>query len=254
MQVLISEAKLMHSELVAHYPDCTEPLYGAEANAIAGMMQQLTVEELEEVFGVSPKLAMDAYLSFQHFQGTGELSMPALWAYAGQVYRYLDAPSFSDEEIRYLREHLWILSGMYGMLRPTDRVRRYRMDVGIPLAHPDYATNVDFWRPRLTDHLIEVVKGDDGVLVNLFAEEFKRLFEWRRVAREVRVIQPSFKVISRGKPKTIVVHTKTCRGMMARYLMREQSAAPDDVMRFADGGYAYVESLSDVDRPCFIRA
>ncbi len=243
----------MHVAPVAPHPGVTPPLYEAEANEIARVMQGLKVEELEALFAVSPKLAMETYLNFQHFHDPSEPSVPALWAYAGQVYRYLNAPSLSPEEIRIAQQHLWILSGLYGMLRPTDGVRRYRMDVGVPLRGSDYETNVDFWRPRLTDRLIESVKADDGILVNLFAEEFKRLFDWRRVVRELRVIQPSFKVVSRGKPRTIVVHTKTCRGEMARYLLREQAVDPAAILRFNVGGYSYHEDLSELDRPCFLR-
>ncbi len=253
MQILISEAKLMRASVEACPLESSPLLFGEEANRLARAMREHTVEQLEGLFAISPQLAMENYIRFQRFHEASTPSMPALWAYSGQVYRYLGAFSLSSEALAFAEGHMWILSALYGLLRPSNPVRPYRMEVSLPLSAGEGASVIEFWKPRLTDWLIESVLSDDGVLVHLFAEEFKRLFDWGRVARSVRVIQPRFKSMRDGKARTVVVHTKSCRGAMVRHLLESCALLPEDILRFHALGYAYSEHLSQPDAPCFVR-
>ncbi|MGM9741047.1 MAG: peroxide stress protein YaaA, partial [Candidatus Cryptobacteroides sp.] len=116
-------------------------------------------------------------------------------------------------------------SCLYGLLRPFDGISQYRMESNLALKATEGKRITDFWRPMLTEILIESVKADDGVLVYLDTEEFRSLFDWKRVVSEIRVIEPGFHVMKNGRLVTPSVWAKTCRGAMARFLIQERAGA-----------------------------
>lgn len=247
MQLLLSCAKTMSATASFAVPRLTQPFFGREAGELAAAFAQLTAPELARVLGVNPKIAAENRRRFLEFEGEGTA---AVAAYTGIVFRHLAADRFSDEELQYAQDHLNITSFLYGLLRPTDAIRPYRMEGGV--AVPDgEGTLFDFWRERLTGPLIERVKADDGILLNLASGEMKRLFDWPRVAREVRILTPEFRVREGGRLKTVVVYTKMCRGEMARFVLKHRTTDPEALRTFAWEGFRYDEALSRPDRPVY---
>lgn len=113
-------------------------------------------------------------------------------------------------------------------------------------------TLFEFWRERLTETLMERVRQDDGVLVNLASGEMKRLFDWPRVVREVRVITPEFRVREGERLKTVVVYAKMCRGEMTRRILRERITDPEALRDFEWEGFRFDSGSSLNDQPCFV--
>ena len=128
------------------------------------------------------------------------------------------------DELEWADGHLWISSCLYGLLRPFDGISQYRMESGLRLKATEGRRITDFWRPILTEMLIDSVKADDGILVYLDTEEFRSLFDWKRVLSEIRVIEPGFHVMKNGRLVTPSVWAKTCRGAMARFLIQENAS------------------------------
>lgn len=120
--------------------------------------------------------------------------MPAILAYHGQAYKHLKAETLTEKDLNYAQEHLWITSFLYGLLRPLDGIFPYRMEGSVELPSGAGENMFGFWKSRLTDVLINAVKADDGILVHHATEEYQHLFDWQRVRKEVRIVQPLFYV------------------------------------------------------------
>lgn len=190
MQILLASAKIMRvGHMKAELP-LTEPRFQHVAQSIAAELAVKSGESLSELFSCSPEIGELNRFRYEIF-GTDEAEIiPALYAYFGQAYKHLKADEFTQDDILWANEHLWISTCMYGLLRPLDGINHYRMESGFPLQSTDGLKVEDYWKPLLTDMLIESVKADDGILVYLDTEEFRRLFDWKRVETEVPVIIP----------------------------------------------------------------
>ena len=120
-----------------------------------------------------------------------------------------------------------------------DRIKNYRLEGNVKLPHNDNRNMFDFWKPRLTDVLIDSVKQDDGCLVHLATEEMTRLFDWKRVRREVKVLEPQFFIREEDKLKTIVVYAKMCRGAMTRYILQNRLTTKEELTAFSYEEFNY---------------
>jgi len=229
-------------------PLATEPTFLKEAEHFALLMSQRSVEELMDMFHCSRQLAIENKLRYERFFAVEE-RMPAILAYFGQAYKTLQAQTMNDDNLRFAQQHLWITSFLYGLLRPLDRIHTYRMEGKVEL---EGKTMFQHWKPLLTDLLIDSVKADDGILVHLATEEMQHLFDWKRVCKEVKVIQPQFLVMKNGKLKSITVYAKSCRGAMTRFIIQHQLAVPEDLNNFEYEGFEYRADYGDESHPHFI--
>lgn len=251
MLILLSCAKTMSGSTKGTFPPVTVPRFRREASEVALQMSQFSVEELERLLHVSPKIALENYRRYQAFHEDTSAELPALLAYTGIVFKRLRATDFSLDDFSYAQHHLRMTSFCYGLLRPLDTIRPYRLEGDVLL--PEAGTSVfAFWRSRLTDTLIEDVRRAGGVLCNLASEEMKNLFDWKRVEAEVDVVTPEFHVWKRGKPATVVVYTKMLRGEMSRFILKNRIENPEDLHCFAWEGFEYDASLSGGKRLFFI--
>ena len=231
MQILISCAKTMG------YVDCdipytSQPAFAAQVSESVGHLAAMTTEELQKALHTTTKIAAENTLRYRHFFDECNRTTPAIMSYNGIVFKQISADTLSASDLEYAQKHLFITSFLYGLLRPFDEIRAYRLEGNVRLPDEDSPTRFEYWQPKLTDMLIEAVKADDGILVNLASSEMKRLFDWKRVCKEVKVITPEFKVMQEGQWRTIVVYTKMCRGQMTRFILKQQPATPDELNLF----------------------
>lgn len=231
MQILISCAKTMDvGDNALLRP--TMPRFEKEAEAAVGQLQEIGAAELAAALGTTPKIAAGNAARFAKFFDKDTPITPALLAYTGIVFKQIDPSSFTKDDFDYASRHLFITSFLYGLLRPGDAIRPYRLEGKVRLPWPDGPSRFDYWKPRLTDYLIHEVKADDGVLVNLASAEMKRLFQWKRVERELTVLTPEFKTISGGRERSIVIYTKMARGLAVRHLVKTAARTADDLRSF----------------------
>ena len=253
MQIILASAKIMNEQAVV--PDgitVTAPRFLQEAQSLAHDMMQYPVETLAEMLGCSQAIASQNRLRYLRFNAPHD-PLPAILAYHGQAYKHLKAETLDPETLLYAQDHLWVMSFLYGLLRPLDDIRPYRMEGHVELPSAGGGTLFDYWKPRLTQVLIDSVKADDGVLVHLATEEFQRLVDWQRVKQEVRVIQPMFLVRKGDTLKVQAVWAKTCRGAMTRMILQERLIHPEDLSAFQYEGFTYSPVSSEQDQPCFIK-
>lgn len=254
MQIILASAKIMRENVsrTLQVPPAT-PLFQSEAETLSSQMSVFSEQTLSEMLSCSVQIASvnrQRYLSF----GSDETPiLPSILAYYGQAYKHLVAESLSDSDLDYSNSHLWITSFMYGLLRPMDGINNYRMEGGIKLPCTDSKTVFDFWKPLVTDVLIESVKMDGGILIHLSTEEYQALFDWKKVCNSVIVIQPQFLVNQKGKLKTQAVWAKTCRGAMTRWIITNRIDDPSLLRGFSYEGFEYSEELSGDQSPVFVR-
>lgn len=250
MRILIGCAKDMTDTDIVSPSLRTEPMFREQALHNALQMMSYGEEELRQMLGCNAAIARQNRLRYRHF-ADDEPSRQAVLAYTGIVYKYIRPEDFSAEDFAWSQEHLRITSFLYGLLRPMDMIKPYRLEGSVVL--PDNGVSMfDYWKPLLTDELIRDVKAGGGVLLDLASSEMRRLFNWRRVAREVTVVRPEFRVMKDGRLKTIVIYSKMCRGAMARYVLKNRIDDAGALRGFSFEGFEYSESDSRDGFPFFI--
>lgn len=245
MLILLSCAKTMAATSKIAAPAGVLPLYAQCAAEIAIEMSQFSVDELERILRVNAKIAVQNYQRFRQFHSPDNLPLQALLAYTGIVFKRLNPKDFSPADFSYAQKHLRLTSFCYGLLRPLDLIKNYRMEGDVVLPELGGITMFDYWKPILTNAFIADVKQQGGVLVNLASGEMKQLFDWKRVEAEVDIITPEFQVDKGDKMKTIVIYTKMCRGEMARLIIKNRIENPKDLQAFNYDGFAFRPELSD---------
>ncbi|MBP6066132.1 peroxide stress protein YaaA [Bacteroides sp.] len=252
MLILLSCAKIMADSSKIRTPLVTAPRFGKEAAEIALQMSQYSVGELERLLRVNSKIAVDNYRRYQAFHGEGTRELPAMLAYSGIVFKRIHPADFTDDDFRYAQHHLRLTSFCYGLLRPLDVIRPYRLEGDVRLPEPGDQTLFAFWRVRLTDLFIEEIKKTGGVLCYLASDEMRDLFDWKRVEKEVRIITPEFRVWKKGKLATVVVYTKMSRGEMTRFILKNRIETTEGLKNFTWEGFEFREELSDEKRFVFV--
>ncbi len=238
MQILLACAKDMTTRPELSPELSTKPRFLKEAKHHALQLAAFTEAELGKSLKCNARLAILnklRYLSFFDPEGYGA----AVLAYNGMAYRHLRAWEFTEAEYAYANAHLWICSFLYGLLRPMDRIKNYRLEGTVKLPDNDGRSMFDFWKPLLTDVLIDSVKQDDGCLIHLATDEMTRLFDWKRVKREVKVLEPQFFVREGEKLKTVVVYAKMCRGAMTRYILQNRLKTREELTAFSYEEFHY---------------
>jgi len=243
MQILLSCAKTMAERSSVPTPRTTVPAHLAEARQLAAELATLPTDELARLLRVNRLIAAENHLRYRRFHDSDTPALPALAAYTGIVFKRIAPASFSAADFEYAQQHLNITSFLYGLLRPLDAIRPYRLEGDALLPGHDEQTVFAYWHERLTDALLDKIRHDDGILINLASGEMKRLFDWKRVCREARVITPEFRI----RLKTIVIYTKMCRGEMTRHILKNRITDPAALQTFEWEGFRFDSSLSRGD-------
>ena len=253
MQIILASAKIMNDKLKS-IPDISLslPRFHKEADDFARDMAQYSVETIADMLGCSRQIAAQNRLRYMNFFGDTP-KLPAILAYHGQAYKHLKADTLNVDDLNYSQEKLWITSFLYGLLRPLDAILPYRMEGNVELPSGDGQNMFGFWKSRLTDVLIDSVKADGGILVHLATEEYQHLFDWHRVLKEVRVVQPFFYVRKGSELKIQAVWAKTCRGAMTRFIIENCIDKPEDLCAFGYEGFTYEPKLGEADFPHFVK-
>ncbi len=253
MQILLACAKIMNEQCRTVGLPVSVPRFENVAEDFIRDLWLYDTKTLMGMFKCSADIAEQNRMRYARFFDEDNPTLPAILAYHGQAYKHLKAETLSDTDLEYADKHLWITSFLYGLLRPMDSIHPYRLAGEVRLPAAGGATLFDFWKSRLTDVLIDTVKADDGILIHLATEEFQHLFDWKRVCRELHVVQPLFYVRQKGALKVQAVWAKTCRGAMTRYIIENRLTRPEDMQGFAYEGFAYNPNLGEADFPHFVR-
>jgi cytoplasmic iron level regulating protein YaaA (DUF328/UPF0246 family) len=245
MLALISPAKRLDLDPAGHDLPCTQPALLDEASQLVAACKELTPPDLQDLMGISQNLAE---LNFKRFQSFArpfgrENAKPAGLTFAGDTYRGLDAPTFDKEDWNYAQDHLGILSGLYGLLRPLDWIQPYRLEMGSSLSTPRGSGLYSFWREKVTALVDRRTEGHaDRRVINLASKEYIKAVDAASLSHSG--ISISFKEIREGKARVIGLFTKLARGTMARYLIRNRLERAEQLQDYCEDGYAYRPDLS----------
>ncbi|MBB4154232.1 hypothetical protein GGQ80_002142 [Sphingomonas jinjuensis] len=239
MIAVISPAKTLDYESALPPVEPTSPRFADEAAVLAKAASHLTQKKLSELMHISPALAKLNADRYRDFAEAPE--RPAMFAFAGDVYTGLDAATLDEAAVTFAQDHLRMLSGLYGLLRPLDAMRPYRLEMGTRWA-PRRKKLTDWWGDRIADALADdlAAEGSNTVL-NLASQEYWAAVDGRLPA-SVRVIAVDF----RDGNRFVSFHAKKARGMMARWLVEHRIENVDDMRGFDADGYRFdVEASSD---------
>lgn len=244
-------AKTMADWTDVKVPFTTDPLFEGLAFDRAAAMAELPHVAMMDMLKVSDKIAERTCEQYRLICNGEAEQIPALAAYSGAVFKRIDVRSFDEDDWLYAQEHLRIMSSLYGILRPLDRISAYRLEATSVLEGG--VTVAQSWRPRLTEHFISTVKASGGVLVDLASEEMRLFLDWQQVISSVRVVRAEFYQRRSGKLKSVTMYAKMCRGEMARYIIRNRIDSPEELSGFTWDGFVYDEAESTQERMVFVR-
>lgn len=233
----------------------TEPLFTAQAEQLIAVMRQRTPAEVAQLMDLSDNLAalnVGRYAAWQA-QATPANSKPAALAFDGDVYGGLQARTLKAADLDWAQQHVVILSGLYGALRPLDRLQPYRLEMGIPLAHPGGRNLYDFWGDTVAQYLNErQAEIKKPVVINLASQEYARAA--LRPALKAKVIQVEFQ---EGKADggwgIVSFFAKRARGLMVRWAIDRRLRKPEALQAFDLEGYAFAPTASDARHWVFRR-
>lgn len=228
------------------------PKFIKEASLIQSHLKDKSPKFLAELMDISSNLAHENWERNQKWNASpnSKNSAAALFAFAGEVYRGLDAASLDKEALQYLNKNYRILSGLYGLLKPSDRIMLYRLEMGRPFQFESYENLYQFWREKLTEQINKELHSRD-VILNLASKEYFKALNPKEL--KAPVIDFHFYELKSGEPKTIVVYTKHARGLMVRYCAQNQVKNLNEVKAFNLEGYRFDSKLSTSTKFVFTR-
>ncbi|WP_102110427.1 peroxide stress protein YaaA [Oceaniglobus roseus] len=252
MLVVISPAKTLDWQETG--VETTTPAFLKDAARLAGHARALTLTRLKALMDLSDDLARlnrDRFRAYADDPAPESLR-PAALAFAGDTYRGLEARTLEAEALDWAQDHLRILSGLYGLLRPKDGIQPYRLEMGSRLKTRRGETLYDYWGTTLSKALNAQAEAvGTGVLVNCASQEYFGAVDPK--ALKLRVITPQFMEVKHGRARTVSFFAKAARGAMARFVVEHRLTDPDALTGFTTGGYAFDPEASTPDRPVFLR-
>ena len=254
MLMVISPAKTLDYETPPSAERHTLPRYLEHSNELIEILQDKSVQDIAELMKLSDKLAALNVARYGSWSETftSENSKQALLAFKGDVYTGLAAEDFSEADFDFAQQHLRMLSGLYGLLRPLDMMQPYRLEMGTKLANPRGKDLYAFWGERISGWLNQdLAEQGDDVLLNLASQEYFGAVKPRTL--KARVIDTVFKDRKNGEYKIISFYAKKARGLMARYVIKERLTNPDGLKDFDLDGYRFNSASSSANNLVFLR-
>lgn len=239
MIAILSPAKTLDFETQINHEKTKARLF-SHSKELLKTLKTKDESDLRQLMGISDNLAQLNVERFQNFSSrhTDKNSKQSLFAFQGDVYQGLQADDFSESDLNWAQDHLRILSGLYGLLRPLDIIQPYRLEMGTPLPVNGRKNLYEFWGADISKALNKDLKAQgDQILINLASVEYFKSVDLR--ALKAKVIDVEFKDNKNGDFKIISFYAKKARGLMARYMVKNQVAEIDDLKQFNDEGYYF---------------
>lgn len=250
MLIVISPAKRL--DWATREVEMTAPQFQDDARALAQTARGLSAADLADLMDISPALAELNAERFQRFVQDGDDLRPAVLAFAGDTYQGLEAASLDADDLRFAQDRLSILSGLYGVLRPLDAIRPYRLEMGSRLATEKGPNLYAYWGDKLARALnAQAAAMGTDTLINCASVEYFSAVD--RDALSLEVITPQFLEDKPGGPKIVSFHAKKARGAMARFIIERRLTDPAAILDFDLGGYVYAPALGTAEKPAFLR-
>jgi len=254
MLFLLSPAKSLDFDPPAGDVPHTQPLFVKQAAELIAILKQKSPHEIASLMSLSDALSGLNVARYQAWSPkfSAKNAKQAVLAFNGDVYDGLDAKTLSADELTWAQDHVCILSGLYGVLRPMDYMQPYRLEMGTRLANPGGKDLYQFWGTQISDYLNTRLQRDTTpVLVNLASQEYFKAVD--KKALKARVVDCVFEDFKDGQYKIISFYAKRARGLMARYAAMQRVNLPEQLKAFDLDGYAFDSGASEAERLVFRR-
>lgn len=255
MLTVLSPAKKLSKDCFVKSNRYQKPQFLEESKDLVSKLKKMTPPELMSLMTISENLAE---LNWERMQKWNEVFNPknsreAIFSFMGDTYSGLDADSLTDRDLEFAQKNIRILSGLYGILRPLDLMKPYRLEMGTTFANEKGKNLYEYW----DDSLAKSIKKDlrnhrENIVINCASLEYFKAIDYPSLNADI--ITPHFKDMKNGQYKMISFYAKKARGMMARFIIQNQIESVDDILAFDLGGYSYNASLSVPNQPCFTRS
>ncbi len=246
MIILLSPAKSLNFETPISPIKPTIPTFATDSKKLVDNLKKLSVQDLEKLMKISPKLAELNWQRFQEFSlpFTDKNSKPALFLFDGDVYQAMEISSYDKKDLEFAQNHLRILSGLYGVLKPLDLMQAYRLEMGTKTKDILGNNLPQFWQEKITDFLnIELENQKEKTIINLASEEYFAAVNSKKV--NAQIINIIFKENKNGAYKTIGIFAKEARGLMANFIIKNKIEESTDLKDFTINNYRFKKELSD---------
>jgi hypothetical protein len=258
MILVISPAKALDYETPPTTATFTQPDFLDHSAELIDVLREKSPAQIAELMSLSDPLAtlnVARYASWSR-PFAPDNAKQALLAFNGDVYEGLDAKSLTEADLAWAQDHLRILSGLYGVLRPLDLMQAYRLEMGTRLTNPRGKNLYEFWGDRITDELNRLLAGEEDagrerVLVNLASDEYFKSVKPKKL--KGRIVTPVFEDWKGGRYKIISFYAKRARGLMSRHVIRNRIDEVGALQGFDAEGYAFAADASDADTLVFRR-
>lgn len=254
MLILLSPAKGQNFEPSQTAVHVSEPRLLSKSNELIEILRLYSPDELMTLMNVSEKIGNLTAERFASFTTPfNELNAkPAAFAFSGDVYKGLAIDDFTESDLEFAQNHLRILSGLYGVLRPLDLIQPYRLEMGTRLDTKAGSDLYQYWGSSISESLMaDLEEHEDDLVINLASNEYFKAVSASGIHTNINT--PVFKDFKNGKYKIISFFAKNARGAMARWIVKEKVKEAIDLVNFREDGYEYNEELSEVNSPVFLR-
>ncbi len=256
MLLVISPAKTLDYTSPVRTKLSSQANFLNNAELLIGSLRQFSPEKISELMKVSAKIAglnFDRYQSWDKDFSKAD-ARQALLAFKGGVYLGLDAASFTPADFDFAQQHLRIISGLYGLLRPLDLMLAYRLEMGTKLNTERGRNLYEFWGSSITQSLNDQLEEiNSQYLINLASNEYFKALRPKELNGQRQIITPAFKEYKNGEYKMIGVYAKKARGLLSRYIIQHQLSDPEDIKAFNVDGYEFSQKLTQGNTWVFAR-
>jgi len=253
MLILISPAKTLKTDVSALNNSSIPELINT-SDKISSRLKKLKPQKLGDLMGISAKLAQLNYERYQSWKVpyNNNNALTAIFAFRGEVYNGLDIDSFTQEELAYTNDHLRILSGLYGLLKPLDAILPYRLEMGTNLKIGRKNNLYEFWEDKITLLINkQLIQLKEETIVNLASNEYFKVINTKKL--KANIITPVFMEEKNGKYKVISIYAKKARGLMSAFILKNRIQIAEELKHFNADGYNYNDELSDKAKIVFTR-
>jgi cytoplasmic iron level regulating protein YaaA (DUF328/UPF0246 family) len=248
MLIVLSPAKSLDFTSNFKCSIATKPIFPNETSLLVNNLKKLTIENLQDLMSISKKLGELNYQRFQDFQKTSERQ--AILAFDGDVYDGIDKKNYHEKDFDFAQKHVVILSGLYGLLRPLDSIKPYRLEMGTNFKDIKFFIKnlYEFWENKIVQ---EINQNPTKIIVNLASQEYFSAINSKKINK--KIIEITFQEKKNGVLKTIGINSKKARGLITNFAIKNKISNPQNLQEFSEENYQFNPSLSSNEKWFFIR-
>ena len=254
MLIVLSPAKTLDYTVDAK-SNHTAPQFLSQSSKLIKTLKEKEPKDIASLMGLSDKLAslnFDRYQSWKAAKTVSSDAKPSMLVFKGDVYQGLEADKFNSKQIKYAQKHLRILSGLYGILRPMDVIKPYRLEMGTKLKTEKGKNLYEFWGNSVQDNVVgDLTSQKSDLLINLASKEYFSVLG--KMPEYINVVSPVFKDFKNGEHKIISFYAKRARGLMAKWIIENNIKDFEKLSKFNLDGYYFSKKDSTVTEPVFLR-